>query len=95
MRRRRTHLKNKASAASIQSIISVANTTMSAIGSPGGVQANTDSAPLLAQASHAYHDAVAEYKLFGRPSLPLPLVIAHRLQLYLSSEWALEKTLGK
>lgn len=59
---------------------------MSAIGSPG-VEASTDSAPLLAQASHAYHDAVADNKLYGRPSLPLPLVIAHHLQLYLSSEF--------
>lgn len=59
---------------------------MSAIGSPNGVEASSDSAPLLAQASHIYHDAVANHKLYGRPSLPLPLVIAHRLQLYLSSE---------
>lgn len=86
IRRRRAHLKNKASAASIQSILSIANTTASAIGSPNGVEPATDQAPLLAQASHAYHDAVAEYKLYGRPSLPLPLVIAHRVQLYLSSK---------
>jgi len=39
----------------------------------------TENSPLVQQ---VYDDTVIVHKLNGRPSLPLPLVIAHRLQLY-------------
>ena len=45
--------------------------------------APSENAPLLAQ--EVYDETVVIHKLEGRPSLPLPLVIAHRLQLYYAS----------
>lgn len=46
--------------------------------------AQTEDAPLLSQ--EVYDEMVVVHKMHGRPSLPLPLVIAHRLQLYFASE---------
>ena len=45
--------------------------------------APSENAPLLSQ--EVYDETVVIHKLEGRPSLPLPLVIAHRLQLYYAS----------
>lgn len=61
-------------------------TSASTVPSPGfNNEIHTDaSVPLLAE--QVYDNTVVLHKLYGRPSLPLPLVIAHRLQLYLASE---------
>lgn len=42
-----------------------------------------ESAPLISQA--VYDDIVVIHKMEGRPSLPMPLAIAQRMQLYLAS----------
>lgn len=42
--------------------------------------------PLLS--SRSYDETVVVHKLNGRPTLPLPLCIAHRLQLYFASKLA-------
>lgn len=50
-----------------------------------------ENSPLI---ERVYHDTVIVHKLHGRPALPLPLSIAHRLQLYFASESVREKAGG-
>lgn len=69
-------MANKASVTSLQTTTS--NATSNAI-------PPSENTPLISQVDYD-HETVIVHKMSGRPTLPLPLVIAHRLQLYLASE---------
>lgn len=51
---------------------------------PNGHSTGDETSPLLVQGSE-FDEQTLVHSLKGRPTLPLPLVIAHRLQLYLAS----------
>jgi hypothetical protein len=62
---------------------------MTSLGTSASAAAPDATSPLLSQ--RVYDDeTVIIHKLEGRPTLPLPIVIAHRLQLYFASESANE-----